>query len=76
MKNIDDNIIKALTIILPKTKIPKKINNLKMGDLKEWDSLAHFHLILQIEKIFNYRFSSSVFPKLNTIKSIKKNLFK
>ena len=76
MNNIDKKIIEALKKTFTKTKIPKKINNLKLGDVKEWDSLGNFHLLLEIEKTFNCRFKMKVFSEIKSIKDIKKNLKK
>lgn len=74
MKNIDNKIKKILAKIFPKAKIPKKIDNLKLGGLKGWDSLGHVNLLLEIEKIFQMKFDSKIFLTLNTIKEIKKYL--
>lgn len=74
MQKKDEKIIKILKKIFPKSKIPKKIDNLKIGDFSEWDSIGHVNLLLEIEKIFKIKFSSKVFLNLNSIKSIKKKL--
>jgi acyl carrier protein len=71
MTNLDNKIIQALKKTFPKSEIPKKIENLKIGDLKGWDSLGHVNLILEIEKIFSFKFGSKIFLSLQ---SIKKNL--
>tara|TARA_B100001013_G_scaffold333410_1_gene250341 strand:+ start:618 stop:848 length:231 start_codon:yes stop_codon:yes gene_type:complete len=76
MSNIDNRIVEALKKTFTKSKIPKKIDNLKLGDLKEWDSLGNFHLLLEIEKIFNCRFGLKVFSEIKSIKDIKKSLKK
>ena len=74
MQKKNEKIIKILKKIFPKSKIPKKIDNLKIGDFREWDSIGHVNLLLEIEKIFKIKFSSKVFLNLNSIKSIKKKL--
>ena len=76
MKTIDKKILEALKKTFRKSKIPKKINNLKIGDLKEWDSLGNFNLILEIEKVFNQRFSTKIFNQIKSIKDLKKFLNK
>ena len=76
MKKIDNEIKKILVKIFPKAKIPKKIDNLKLGGLKGWDSLGHVNLLLEIEKTFQIKFDSKIFLTLNTIKEIKKYLNK
>jgi acyl carrier protein len=74
MKTIDDNIIKALKKTFSNSKIPKNITNLKIGDIKEWDSLGNFHLILEIEKLFKCRFDTKAFNEIKSIKSLKKEI--
>ena len=74
MKDQNNKIIQALKKTFPKSKIPKKIENLKIGDLKGWDSLGHVNLLLEIEKIFKFKFGTKVFLSLQSIKKIKKNL--
>tara|TARA_B110000444_G_C18328103_1_gene361575 strand:+ start:173 stop:406 length:234 start_codon:yes stop_codon:yes gene_type:complete len=75
MKKTDnDKITYALKKTFNKSKIPKKIENLKIGDLKEWDSLGHVNLLLEIEKIFKLKFESKIFLSLDSIKKIKKHL--
>ena len=53
-----------------------KINNLKLGSYKEWDSLNHFNLLLQIEKDFKIKFSTRDFSILKSVKQIIKVLNK
>mgnify|MGYP001295473817 FL=1 len=74
MKDQNNKIIQALKKTFPKSKIPKKIENLKIGDLKGWDSLGHVNLILEIEKIFKFKFGTKIFLSLQSIKKIKNNL--
>ena len=74
MKDQNNKIIQALKKTFPKSKIPKKIENLKIGDLKGWDSLGHVNLLLEIEKIFKFKFGTKIFLSLQSIKKIKNNL--
>ena len=75
MKKINnDKIIYALKKTFIKSKIPKNIENLKVGDLKGWDSLGHVNLLLEIEKIFKFKFESKIFLNIDSIKKIKKYL--
>ena len=76
MNNTNKKIIKVLKKTFSKSKIPYKIDNLKLGDLKEWDSLGNFYLLLEIEKVFNCRFETKVFSEIKSIQDIKKNLKK
>lgn len=75
MKKIDDKLKEILKIIFKKKNI-KKINNLKIGSFKAWDSLNHFNLLLKIEKDFKIRFSTNDFSTLMTIKDISKKIRK
>ena len=74
MKKINNKIIYALKKTFTKSKVPKKIENLKIGDLKGWDSLGHVNLLLEIERIFKIKFESKIFLSLDSIKKIKKHL--
>ena len=67
MKNKNNKIIQALKKTFPKSKIPKEIENLKIGDLKGWDSLGHVNLLLEIEKIFKFKFGTKI---LSTSKNL------
>ena len=75
MKNIDSKeinkkIFESLKNTFSKSKIPKNISELKIGDLKEWDSLGNYNLLLDIEKSFKIRFNSTDLTKITTIKQI------
>ncbi len=75
MKKIKKELKITLNKIFKKKKI-NKIDNLKIGSFKEWDSLTHFNLILQIEKDFHTKFNTSEFSTLTSIKEIIKRLSK
>jgi acyl carrier protein len=60
--------------VFSKSIIPEEINTLKMGDLKEWDSLGNFNLILAIEQKYGIRFKIEDLDKLTSIKEIQKFL--
>ncbi len=74
MSEVNKKIEKILKKVFKKSKIPKKIDNLKLGDLKEWDSLGNFNLILEIENEFSKKFNANDFSKINSIKTIKELL--
>lgn len=76
MLKMDEKIFEALKKIFPKSKIPKNIIKLKIGDIKEWDSLGNFNLLLEIEKTFNCRIDTKSFNKIKSIKDIKEFLKK
>jgi acyl carrier protein len=59
----------SLKTIFKKNKIVK-INNLKLGSFKEWDSLNHFNFLLQVEKDFKIKFSTKDFSTIKSLKQI------
>ena len=69
-KNIDQ-IRNLLEKTFPNSKVPKSIQNLKIGDLKDWDSLGNFNLLLTIEDFYNFKFE---LDEISNIQSIKKIL--
>ena len=54
----------------------ENIINLKIGSLKNWDSLGNFNLLLEIEKEFKIKFSNADFTSIKSIKELKKILKK
>ena len=74
--NKNKNIKKILKETFSKSKIPNDISKLKMGDIKEWDSLGNFNLLLAIESEFKIRFSMKEISEIKTIKSLEQNLKK
>jgi len=68
MKN--KNLREILTKTFPKSKLPKNIQNLKIGDLKEWDSVGHVNLILAVEKNYKIKFNTNDFLESTSIKKI------
>ena len=69
-KNIEE-IKNLLEKTFPNSKVPKSIKNLKIGDLKDWDSLGNFNLLLSIEDFYNFKFE---LDEISNIQSIKKIL--
>ena len=74
--NKNKNIKKILKETFSKSKIPNDISKLKMGDIKEWDSLGNFNLLLAIESEFKIRFSMKEISEIKSIKSLEQNLKK
>ena len=54
----------------PNSSIPQKIYTLKMGDIREWDSLGNFNLLLAIETEFDMRFSIEQISEIRSVKQI------
>lgn len=72
MEKINKKLIKIIENIFNK-KI-SNINNLKINSFEEWDSVNHFYILLEIEKVFSIKFSEKEFFELDSIKSIKKKI--
>jgi len=75
MKKID---IDSLRVVLIKTfnnsDVPNSINNLAMGDLKDWDSLGNFNLLLAIEQKYQIKFDLDEMSKIRSIADILSSL--
>lgn len=69
------NKIKLCAEKIFKKKI-KNFEKLKIGDLKEWDSLGHINLLLEIEKKFKIKFSMKEISELKNMKKIVATLNK
>ena len=52
--------------------IPEDIQDLKMGDFDEWDSLGNFNLILALESEFQIQFDMDDLERLTSISEIQK----
>jgi len=60
-------VITVISKILKKKK--KEINlKLKMGDIKEWDSLAQLNIYIELTKVFKYK--KYDMKKLSKVKSV------
>jgi acyl carrier protein len=77
MKEIKKKINKIIKTTL---KIKKKNIKLTADTIENWDSIAHLHLIVALEKKFKINFSNSEIAKMFSESSIfniikKKNKF-
>ena len=54
--------------------IPEEIDELKIGDIEEWDSLGNFNLLLSIEQTLYIQFDMESMEKLTSIEEIKKEI--
>lgn len=75
MKIDNKKILNVVKKIFKINKI-KNLDNLKIGNLKNWDSLGNFNLLLEIEKEFKIKFSNADFTTIKSIKELKKILKK
>jgi acyl carrier protein len=71
-----DKIKKALKETFNNEKIPRNILNLKIGALKEWDSLGNFNFLLAIEDEFSVKFKMSEISSFKSVKEILQYLEK
>ena len=63
-------LIKAIKEVF-KQELKIKVNSdSKLLDLKAWDSLGNFNVLLACEKKFKIKFSESEFSRLNSFKGI------
>ena len=63
---------RLISLISKSTNI--KINDLNINscsnDFAKWDSLAHLRIMLEIEKMYKIKISTSKMSELNSVKSI------
>ena len=64
--------IKNIFYEIFKTQKIKNFEELKMGQITEWDSLGNLNLLLKIEEVFKVKFSIEEMSKINSIKKIRK----
>lgn len=75
MNNVQKKVKTIFHTIVSKKKISDKaFLNLKMNDLKEWDSMRNMHFLLEIEKKFNFKFTFKEMSELTSIKKILKSI--
>ena len=62
---------KLISLIEKKLKIRKiNIKTTGLGKHEKWDSLAHLNLLLEIEKVFNFKFTMKEMTEINSFKEI------
>ena len=65
------NLRQILVDTFTNTNIPENIDDLKIGDFEEWDSIGNFNLILAVEQKYGVRFDISNLDKIKSVKDIK-----
>jgi acyl carrier protein len=69
---INVKLEKLISLISKSTTI--KINELNIdscaNDFAQWDSLAHLRIMLEIQKMYKIKISTSKMSELNSVKSI------
>ena len=62
---------KLIYLIEKKLKIRKiDIRTLGHGKHEKWDSLAHLNLLLEIERVFGFKFTMKEMTQINSFKEI------
>ena len=51
--------------------LPENFEDLQIGDIKQWDSLANMNFLMSLEKHFNIRFSFDEMSELTSVNMIK-----
>ena len=74
MELIKMNLRQILVDTFTNTNIPENIDDLKIGDFEEWDSIGNFNLILAVEQKYGVRFDITNLDKIKSVKDIKKFL--
>ena len=65
-RKIEKLVIKTISNIL-KIKIQKKHFDLKMGEIKNWDSLNQIKIYIELSKVLNYKGNIDKLAKVKTI---------
>lgn len=72
MKKIDSMLLRdVLRETFTNSEIPEFIDELKMGDFPEWDSLGNFNFLLAVEEKFGIHFDLDEIANLKSISDIK-----
>lgn len=71
MKTIDmKNVESILRDTFPTATLAGALQDLKLGDIDEWDSLRNFNLLLAFEEFYDVRFSMDEMADLKSIARI------
>ena len=60
--------------VMEREPLPDNFEDLKFGDIPEWDSLANMNFLMSIENAFSVRFSFDEMSELISIKLIRDRL--
>ena len=73
---MEKKVLSCFKKVFKNSKIPKDVNKIKMENIKQWDSLGHINLLLEIEKKFKIKFSIKEISELKNMKKIVTTLNK
>ena len=65
---------KILIDVFPASAIPAEIQELKMNDFEEWDSLGNFNLLLSVESFYKISFDIEAMSSIKSVESLLKHL--
>ena len=67
MKDFEDAFCKVMKL----DEVPENFRELEIGSIKEWDSLRHMSLFLELEERLEVRFSIEEMTELSPPKTVK-----
>ena len=67
---MDENALMAVIARLLKIETGSVTDDLKPGDIPQWDSLAHVALVVGIEEEFGFSFDSADIVKIRDVRSL------
>lgn len=71
--NISDIKI-ILQEVFINSDIPENVQDLKLGDLEEWDSLGNFNFLLAVENFFDIRFELDEIGEIKSVQDVINHL--
>ncbi|MGF1641892.1 MAG: hypothetical protein ACFCUO_13170 [Rhodospirillales bacterium] len=71
---LQSTIPELLRQLFPDAAFDPEDADLAVGAFPEWDSLAHFNLLLTIEEAFGVRFTTEEMAELKSIVAIRRSL--
>jgi acyl carrier protein len=71
--NISDIKI-ILQEVFINSDIPENVQDLKLGDFEEWDSLGNFNFLLAVENFFDIRFELDEIGEIKSVQDVISHL--
>ena len=71
--NISD-IKTILQEVFINSDIPENVQDLKLGDFEEWDSLGNFNFLLAVENFFDIRFELDEIGEIKSVQDVISHL--
>jgi acyl carrier protein len=71
MKAMDlEDVTQVLRAAFPKATLRGPVEQLKLGDFAEWDSLGNFNLLLAFEEFYDVRFTPDEMANAQSVAAI------